>query len=234
MSRSSATTRRGQANLVALVAALIALVAVTTLGLSLANAAFTSADRPVEDRRVALALSERLVTAESPLTVRANVLDSAALAGLDAGQLATSFPVVGNRPVRVRLNDRTVLQRGPSTGGATVRRVVLVSKRTNQTVQPAFESQGEPTVSLPRRTNELTITIDPPPGTTVRTVRVNERVILHEPAGLDGTYSVRVSRFETTRIAFDVSGPLPQGSVEITYYPAETEKAVLEVTVGAD
>jgi hypothetical protein len=57
--------------------------------------------------------------------------------------------------------------------------------------------------------------------------------VLHNASGLRGTFDVRLSRYETTRLAFDREGPLPSAGVEVTYYPARTTKAELAVTVDA-
>jgi hypothetical protein len=223
---------RGQANLVAVVAALLALTAAAALGLALVDGAFAAAERPVEDRRVATALSERLVAPDSPLTDRANVLADAELVDVDAAELADEFPVVGDRPVRVRVGDRTVVERGDPTG-VTVRRAVLVADRGSVGRSPRLtEADDGYATTLPRRSPEVTVTLSAPPATTVTTVRANGRVVLHDPDGLDGTYTVDLSRYETTRLTFAAEGPLPPNSVELTYYPATTTKAVLEVTVG--
>ncbi|MFC7081256.1 DUF7263 family protein [Halorussus caseinilyticus] len=56
-------------------------------------------------------------------------------------------------------------------------------------------------------------------------------MVLRNESGLRGTFAVELSRFETTTLTFETDGPLPAGSVEVTYYPAETTKAVLAVTV---
>lgn len=234
--RRSASRRAGrtraQSNLVALVAGLLALTAATALGLALAGAAFDSADRPVEDRRIATSLSERLVAADSPLTDRKNVLAADELDELDTATLDSAFPVVADRAVRIRLDDRTLVERGDPTDGETVRRIVLVQDPEPVTVEPPLSAASDYSTTLPRRTTSIEITIDPPNGTTVSTVRVNDRVVLHDPSGLEGTFDVRVSRFETVTLSFDVTGSLDQGDVSLTYYPAETTKAVLEVTVG--
>lgn len=222
---------RAQSNLVAVAMALVTVTAAASLGLALADAAFAGADRPVEQRRVAVALSERLVAPDSPLTARANVVDAAAAASFDAARLRAAFPVVGDRPVRVRLDGRTLAERGDPTGGHTVRRIVLVEGRSPVTHRPALGGD-EQALTLPRRTSRVRLRVDPPEGTTVRTVRADGRVVLHDPAGLDGTFAVRVSRFETVRLRFDADGPLPAGSVEITYVPSRATKAILEVTVG--
>ena len=62
-------------------------------------------------------------------------------------------------------------------------------------------------------------------------MKANENVVLRNESGLRGDFEVRLSRFETTTLTFETDGPLPSGSVELTYYPAETSKAVLAVTV---
>lgn len=222
---------RGQANLPALGVALLVLTAVVGASLTIADGAYASADREPEQRRLAVALSERLVSSESPATTRANVLNTTVLAGLDADRLDDEFPVVEETAVRVRVGGETVVERGSVADGATIRRIVLVEERGEVRIEPPL---GPPnyTTTLPRRTARATVHVDVPPTTTVRTVRANGRVLLHDPDGLSGDLPVRLSRFETTRLAFEVDGPLPPGSVAVTYYPANTTKAVAEVTVG--
>lgn len=224
---------RAQSNLLALVAALAAVAAATSVGLALADTAFSAADRPVEDRRVATALSERLVDPASPLAVRANVLDADALDGFDAAAAAAAFPVVGDRPFRLRVDGEVVARQGDPVGGATVRRVVLVRRVESVTRTPALTGD-DPATTLPRRTARVRLVIDPPAGTVVTAVRAKGRVVLLNRTGLDGIYDVRVSRLETVRLTFETVGPLPTGSVAVTYFPERTTKAVLEVTVGGD
>lgn len=221
---------RGQSNLVAVAIALVVLTAVTGIGLALADAAFTGADRPSEDRRVAIALSERLVTPDSPVTDRANVLNATAMERFGGDRLRTAFPVVGDRAVRVRVGDRTIAERGDPAGGQPVGRIVLVETRTAVTRTPRLDR--EPAVTLPRRTPRVDVRIDPPDGTSVRTVRADGRVVLRNASGLVGNFTVAVSRLETVRLTFEASGSLPEGAVAVTYYPARSTKAELEVTVG--
>ncbi len=223
---------RAQSNLIALVAGLVALSAAIALALALAGTAFDGADRGVEDRQVATSLSERLVSTESPLTARANVLAGDELEGFAAADLDSAFPVVGNRSVRIRLDDRTLVERGDPTGGATVRRVVLVQREEAITTEPSLTATNDYATTLPRRTSRIELSVDPPDGTRVTAVRANDRIVLRNGSGLDGTFEVSVSRFETVRLSFDVEGTLQPGNVSLTYYPPETTKAVLEVTVG--
>jgi hypothetical protein len=222
---------RGQANLVTLAVAMLVVTAALGVGVVVAGDALRGADRTPEQRRVAVALSERLVAPDTALTARANVVDAARVDRLNASTLRSRFPVVRGMAVRVTLGDRTLASTGDAGGGTTVRRVVLVRRAETATVAPRVRP-GE-TVTLPRRTSRIRLSIQPPTGTTVRTVRANGRVVLHDPDGLRGNHSVRVSRFETTRVATNATGVLPRGSFRVTYEPDRTTKAVLEVTVDA-
>ncbi|PSP55342.1 hypothetical protein BRC82_06220 [Halobacteriales archaeon QS_1_67_19] len=219
-------------NLPALAVALLVVTTVAGLSIGLADRAFLSAERDADERRIAVALSERLVGPETPLTVRANVLDANAIAALNESRLRELFPVVGDRDVRVRLADRNLAVGGDPTDGTTVSRIVLVEDRESVTLTPDL-SADEPAVTLPRRTDRVQLSISPPAETDVSVVKNNEKVVLRNESGLDGTFEVSVSRFETATLAFEADGPLPTGSVEVTYYPAETRKAMLAVTVDA-
>jgi hypothetical protein len=217
---------RGQANLPALAVALVLLTSTAGLSVALADAAFAGVDRDPADRRIAYALSDRLVDDDSPTTRRANVLRESALS-LTPAMLDESFPVVRGHAVRLDVGGTTVLERGDPTGGATVRRVVLVARGQSVTLVPTLDRNA---TTLPRRTERVTLAVRPA-NATVETVRANDRVVLHDPSGLNGTYDVRVSRFETVRLRFETDRPLARGSIELTYYPTVTTKATLAVTV---
>lgn len=220
---------RGQTNLVAVGVSLVILTAVAGVAVVIADDALAGADRDADERRLAVGLSERLVAESGPLTDRGNVLNATRVRRLDGERLRRVFPAVREATVRVSLDGDPVAQTGDVTGGTTVRRVVLVQQRSTVTVEPPLRTDS---VSLPRRTPSVQLRIDPA-AATVRTVRANGRVVLHDPNGLDGTYTVRTSRFETTRLAFDADGTLSEGDVRVTYVPARTTKAVLKVTVDA-
>ena len=214
----------------AVAVALVALTAATTLGLALADIAFTGTERSVEERSAAVTLSERLVAPDSSLTERANVLNATAVEEFDDDRLAEEYPAVDDGAVRVRLDDRTLAERGDPSDGYTVQRVVLVEEETEVSRTPRLEADA---VTLPRRTDRVDLRIDPPEGTTVTTVRADGRIILYDPSGLDGEHTADVSRFETVRLEFEADGSLPEGSVDVTYYPPQTRKGLLEVTVDA-
>jgi hypothetical protein len=230
MTRNVQNGARGQMNLPALAVALLLVTTVTVVSFGMADRAYLSSERDADQRRVAVALSERLVGPETPVTARENVLDAEAVDDLDASRLRSLFPVTEESDVRVRLGDRTVVTAGDPTGGTTVRRIVLVERREAITLTPDL-SANDPQVTLPRRSPRVEISLSPPEGTNVTVVRTNEKIVLRNNSGLFGTFDVSLSRFETTTLTFEADGPLPTGSVEVTYYPAETKKVVLAVTV---
>jgi hypothetical protein len=221
---------RAQMNLPALAVALLLVTTVTVVSFGMADRAYLSSERDADQRRVAVALSERLVEPETPVTARENVLDADAVDDLNASRLRSLFPVTEEADVRVRFGDRTVAAAGDPTGGTTVRRIVLVERREAITLTPDL-SANDPQVTLPRRSPRVEISLSPPEGTNVTVVRANEKIVLRNNSGLFGTFDVSLSRFETTTLTFEADGPLPTGSVEVTYYPAETKKVVLAVTV---
>lgn len=223
--------RRAQANMPALLVALLVLSTVAGIGMLVADDAFGNATRDADERRVATALSERLVSADGPLADRRNVLNGSDVDALSAAEFESRFPAARDRAVRVSLDGETVVRTGDVDGGTTVRRIVLVDRRQSVTITPSPGTNGEQSVTLPRRTDNVTLALTPPDGTTVRTVRANGRVVLHDEDGLSGTETVDVSRYETTTLTFEASDRLPEGSVAVTYYPSQTRKAVLAVTV---
>jgi hypothetical protein len=223
---------RAQMNLPALAVALLVVTTVAVVSLGMADRAYVSAERDADQRRVAVALSERLVAPDSSVTTRANILDADQLDGLNASRLRELFPVSasGGYDVGVRLGNRTLATTGEPTGGTTIRRIALVEHRSAVALSPTV-SATDPTVTLPRRSPRVEISLTPPEGTTVTTVRTNDRVVLRNSSGLVGNFTVELSAFETTTLSFETEGPFPTGSVELTYYPAESRKAVLAVTV---
>ncbi|GAA0245273.1 DUF7263 family protein [Haladaptatus pallidirubidus] len=225
---------RGQMNLPAMAVALLILTMVTGLSIGMADRAFLGAERDATSRQVGVAVSERLISEGSPVTVRPNVINSTELETLDADRVQRQFPVVGSRNIRIKLDEDVLAERGNPTGGATIRRIVLVERRDEVTRTPQL-SASDPRFTFPRRTTNATLTIRPPDETAVTAVRANDRIVLRNESGLDGTFSMSLSRFETVQFAFETEaeGALPTGSVRATYYPTATRKAVLAVTVDA-
>jgi hypothetical protein len=227
---SAADDRRGQANLLALVAALVALTTVSTVAVVVANGALDDATREPIERQGANALAERLVAADGPVAVRENVLSETRVEALDAAGVRALAAVPPDADVRVRVDGETVVETGDVAGGTTVRRVALVVDREPRTVTPGLD--GRDRVTLPRRTPWIRVVLAPAAG-EVRTVRANGRVILHDPDGLaPGRYRVNVSRRTTPVLSF-AGDDLATGAVELAYAPADSRKVVLEVTVDA-
>ena len=213
---------RGQANLASLAIALVALVSATTLGVVVADGALANADRDPLERRAAVTAADRLVNAPGT-TVRSNVLDREAMQTVGGRALDTLAPPVEGRAVRLRLGDETLFERGDPTGGTTIQRVVLVAESTTRTRTVTGDDGSSHT--LPRRTTRIDLVFDS--SSTVETVRLNGRVVLHDSDGLRGRFSVHASHYETATLAFAGGS----GAVEIVTHPLQTRKATLRVTV---
>lgn len=220
---------RGQAGLPALAIALLVLTVVTGLSLTMANGALTNAQRDAGERRVAASLAAQFVAHNSPLTDQANVLDETRLVSLTPTRLQRIFPVVDGYDVRVRVGGSTVVATGEVTGGTTVRRLVVVTRDQLRTIRPVLHFGR--TVTLPRRSEHVTLRLAPPSNTTITAVRANDRVVLANASGLQGIFDIRLSRFETTTLRFSGIGPLHRGNVTIHYVAPQTTKTTLAVTV---
>lgn len=213
---------RGQANLLAVAVALVVLVGVTGTAIAIAEVALSSEERDSAERATAVAAADRLVAADADATRRANVIDRDALAGLTVADLEATVPELAGADLRVRVGGEVVLERGDPTRGTTVRRIALLAE--TDTWSTTLATDGE-SVTVPRRTDRLTVA---PVAGTVETVRVDDRVRLHDPDGIGSEATVSVSRHETLTVT--AAG---DGAVELTAHPETTEKAMVEVTVDA-
>lgn len=219
---------RAQMSLPAVGLAFLVLTAVAVLGVAVADGVAISAERSSLDRQAAVALSDRLVGADAPVTERANVLNETALAKLNATALRTQYGLADGADAEVTLDGEPVATTGDVDDGVTIERLAVVVERHNRTITPPFV--GTNRVTIPRRTSRVRIDIRPS-NATVRTVRAGDRVVLHNSSGLRGEYTVSLSRRRTAELAFESTDRLATDAVEITYYPVETRKARLGVTV---
>lgn len=221
---------RGQANLPVLGVALVVLTLVTGTSLALAHGGLESEVRDAEQRRAAVAAADGLVSTDAPHASRANVLRRGAVERLGAQAVERAAPPLADRAYRISVAGETAVERGDPTGGTTVSRVVLLAERDDRRL--TIDLTEDDAATLPRRTSELRLRVETAPDTTVDTVRLNGRVVLHDPAGVEGTTTVDASRYETTTVSVEADGE--NGTVDVTTYPEATEKTLLEVTVGGE
>jgi hypothetical protein len=220
---------RAQTSLPAVGIAFLLLTGTLVVGVLAAEAALRGADRQALDRRAAVGLSETLVRADAPVTERQNVVNESVLADLTAADLRNRYGLPPDASVRLGLDGQTLVSEGSPAGGVTVERTVLVVRSEQRTIHPSLE--GTRTVTVPRRTASLELTLRPPVNTTLQSVRVNGRVRLHNTSGLNGTYGLPVTTVETARLHFKAVGPLSEDTVVVRYEPVRTEKGRLVVTV---
>jgi len=221
---------RAQANLLALVSALFVLTTAMVVGTVVADASLAGAARDSDERHAAVAVADRLVAAESPLTNRTNVVNGSAIDDITVSRLRARYPALADRSVRIALGGETIASAGRPAGGTTMRRVVLVERTQELTVQPRFTGPNRAT--LPRRTERVDLEIDQPENVSISAVRANGRPVLHSPRdSLDGSYTVDVSRRETVALSFEANDTLSRGDVTLTLHPWRTNKSTLAVTV---
>jgi hypothetical protein len=220
---------RGQLSLPALGLAFLVLTTVVVLGVTVANGALASADRDALDRQAAVTLSDRLVSADGPLTTRQNVIDESALANITETTLRSDYGLANGTNALITLDGTTLVSTGSVDSGRSIERLVVVRERQRRTLTPSFAVANS--VTLPRRTDRVRLAIRPGLNRTVSAVRVGDRVVLQNSSGLRGTFTLHPSRYETAAISFESNASLSRGTVRLTYYPIETEKAQLGVTV---
>jgi len=226
-----ANSPRAQTSLAALGIALVLLTVVTSLGIAIADTAIAGADRTPDERRVAAATADQLVAADGPLAARSNVLNQSQVDNFDRAALERSAPPASEYAVSVELADEEIARSGTVQGGTRISRLVVVEARERRTLTPDLTTTDA--VTLPRRSAQATVTIDPPAGTTVWTVRANDRVVLHNRSGLHGSYEVPLVPYETTELRFQRAGRLEPGNVTIGYDAPRSTKETLVVTVDA-
>lgn len=222
---------RGQANLLALAVALIALTGAMVVGLAIADGAFATAESDATERQVGNGIAERLTSADGPLATRENVLNASAVASFDAADLRSTLPGLADRDVAVTLDDEPVAATDDDgVRGYSIERIVLVERTRSVEVDAAFDGTNR-SVTLPRRTDRVDVRIDRSTNATVTSVRIDDRIVRQNESGVVGNVSIATSRYRTATVAIDADGRLAPDEAGVTYYPSRTEKALLEVTV---
>lgn len=221
---------RGQANLLALAVALIALTGAMVVGLAIADGAFATAESDATERQLATGVAERLTNADGPLATRENVLNAGAVASFDAAALRSALPGLADRDVAVTLDDEPVAATDDDVEGYSIERIVLVERTRSVEVGAAFDGTNR-SVTLPRRTDRVDVRIDRSTNATVTSVRIDDRIVRRNESGLIGNVSIATSRYRTATVSIDADGRLAPDEAGLTYYPSRTEKALLEVTV---
>lgn len=243
--RGGEADRRGQANLIAVAVALVLLTSVLGASVAIAESVLvdaTEARDPV-DRHAAATLAARLAADAPAGAPRGVVRDRETLSGERVDRLV---PALEGAAVTVELDGRTLFQRGDASGGVAVRRGVVVGTPVSRTA--AVNLTTAEVETLDDRTTAVTLGLHPGPNTTIHTVRVNGRVVLHNDSGLAGEATVPTSARRTTELRFetsvtpsgeanttDTSGTRsaaePRGRVDVSYTTVSGAPATLVVTV---
>ncbi|RRJ29182.1 DUF7263 family protein [Halocatena pleomorpha] len=214
------TKTRGQASLLALVVSLVVLTAILGLALTVVDGAYRSADRDPHERRIATSLADRLVSERSPYTTRASVMNETKLRTWSGQQFTNTYPFTNKAELHVRAGNETIIERGTPTGGTTVRRIVLQERHQQQTT-PISENPV-----IPAGIQRTTITV--PARASVTTIHANDRVVLHDPSGLTGSFEIALTGLEPTQLRATEER---SDAVTVTYARVQTTPTELVVTV---
>lgn len=223
-------TDRGLSTLLSLVTA-IAVLTITLAGtMVIVEDAFRDSVRDDAERAVAIQAADRLVAVDGPVADGQNVLNASRLATLAEPDLR-AVGASDRFGMAVAVDGERVEAVGDPDGGTTVRRIALVADRQPVTRTPALGGRTDPTVTLPVRTDRLTLRIDPPPGVDVTGVRSGDRLVLQNASGLAGEHRIHPSPYRTLSLGFETTGPLSTGDVELVYGATDRERVTLAVTV---
>ena len=226
-------TARGQANLLGFAAAIVVVATVTVTGVALASDALADADRQPETTHAAARLATHLIAADADHTRDRNVLRAAPTENLTATGLDAAVPPVRGRPVSVTLGGDTIVERDgddarSADGSVRVERRVRVARAVDRTRRVDLADRG--LVTLSDHTGRLTIRIDT--TRTVRTVRADGRVVLHDRSGLSGRYVVSVPEVRPLTVGFESEGD-GSGTVRVSWTATNASVEELVVSVGA-
>jgi hypothetical protein len=228
-------TARGQANLLGFAVAVVVVAAVAVTGVAIASDALADADRQPGATHAAERLTTHFVAADAAHTRGRNVLRAAPVANLTAADLDAAVPPVRGRPIAVALGGDTLVERDGAAARRTdsavrVERRVRVERSVTRTQRADLTARGA--VTLPDHAGPVVIRIDTERTRTVRTVRADGRVVLHDPSGLSGRYAVTVpdTRPLTLDVGSDGDGP---GTVQVSWTATNASVEELVVRVGA-
>ena len=227
-------TARGQANLLGFAAAVVVVATVTVTGVAIASDALGDADRHPKSTHAAERLATHLVAADAAHTRERNVLRAGRTANLTRNDLDAAVPPVRGRSLSVTLGGDTLVERGdgdvpPTDGAVRVERRVRVERAVDRTQRVDLTTRGS--VTLPDHTGRVVIRVDTERTRTVRTVRADGRVVLHDPAGLSGQYVVGVPGVRPLTVGFESAGAGP-GEVEVLWTATNASVERLVVSVG--
>jgi len=235
-------TSRAQANLIGFAVAIVVVTTVTVAGAALANDALVDADRDPATTHAADDLAAYLVAADASHTRGPNVVRSAAVRNLTASDLEAAVPSLRGRSIRVTLGGDVLVERGSPAASGDGRRVrdagferverrVRVERPVQKTERIELSDRRE--VTLADHTGGVTVAVDSRRGRSVTTVRAGNRVVLHDPSGLAGEYSVAVPDTRPLALAFDADDPYVAGAATVSWRARNASVERLVVTVGA-
>lgn len=199
---------RAQANLLALAAALVVVTGATSAALLVAGGAIQAGTDEPQERVLARGITDRLLAADGPLARADGTLNATLLAAFDDADLQALLPAGSDAAVRVRLGDRVIASTGTVSAGTQVTRLVRVVRyRPVTRIPDLVANDTRRSSSVLRAAHWIDIEINESAG-AVQTVWIDDRMVLHDPDGINGTHRISVAdsgehevRFGATHVA---------------------------------
>jgi hypothetical protein len=228
-------TARAQANLLGFAAAVVVVTTVTVTGVAIASDALADADREPRATHAAERLATHLVAADAAHTRDRNVLRAGDTANLTASDLDDAVPPIRDRSFSIVLGGDTLVERDNGDARRTddtvrVERRVRVERAVDRSRRVDLTTRGSAT--LADHTGRFVLRIDTERTRTVRTVRADGRVVLHDPSGLSGRYVVSAPETRPLTVGFESDGDGP-GTVHVMWTATNASVERLVVSVGA-
>lgn len=185
---------RGQANLLALAAALVVVTAATSTALLIAGGATDARTGDPEEAALASGITDRLLAADGPLARSDGTLNATLVEQFDGNDLQGLLPAGSDAAIRIRLGDRVIASTGDVTSGTQVTSLVrVVEYRTVTRFPDLVANDSQDSRYVLRAAAWIDVSINESAG-TVHTVWVNDRMVLHDLEGINGTHRISIAR----------------------------------------
>lgn len=223
---------RAQANLLALAAAVVVVSAALGVALLFVGGSLSAATGDPGERVLATGVADRLVAADGPLTRGEGTLNASRVENFSGQDLAMLLANATDARVRISLDGEVLATRGNPRDGTTVTRLVRVVEHRTVIRRPDLSTNesGDDDYVL-RAAHHVEISINGSAG-ILETVWLDGRLVLHDPDGLDGTFTVRLPAPGQSRVQFAVSQP-GESLVTLETVRRDVELRRLVVTVDA-
>lgn len=221
---------RGQANLIALAAAVLVVSAALGIALIFVSGSLSTATGEPEERVLATGIADRLTASDGPITRADGSVNASLVENFTTHRLASILPDANQGAVRVSLGGEELASIGEPHEGTTVTRLVRVVEHRSVIRRPDLSSNESSDDYVLRAADHIEISINGSAG-VLETVWLDGRMVLHDPEGLNGSFTVRLPAPGQSRLQFKVLQP---GNDVVTLKTVRRDVRFLRLVVTVD